>query len=110
MGFSEDAIKLLKGKQWPGNFRELKNFVEKVVTLENGKFIDKNIIKKYLFQSDDNIYGQQIDKNYANTSVALVSTVKKDIIGSDTLILWTLLELKQDITDIKRALELLVIQ
>ncbi len=104
MGFSEDAIKLLKGKQWPGNIRELKNFVEKVVTLENGKFIDKNIIKKYLFQSDDNIYGQQIDKNYANTSVALVSTVKKDIIGSDTLILRTLLELKQDITDIKRAL------
>ena len=102
LGFTDDAIKLLKGMRWPGNIRELKNFVEKVVTLEHGKLIDKTIIKKYLFKHDEPDVIEE-DK-HINTTTALVSTVKQDIVSSEALVLRTLLELKQDITDIKRAL------
>ena len=35
-GFSKDAISLMKQYDWPGNIRELKNFVESVIILEKG--------------------------------------------------------------------------
>jgi transcriptional regulator with PAS, ATPase and Fis domain len=47
-GIAEEAISLLKKMEWQGNVRELKNFTEKVVTLERGKFITLPILQKYL--------------------------------------------------------------
>lgn len=47
-GIAEEAINLLKKMEWQGNVRELKNFTEKVVTLERGKFITLPILQKYL--------------------------------------------------------------
>lgn len=47
-GIADEAINLLKKMEWQGNVRELKNFTEKVVTLERGKFITLPILQKYL--------------------------------------------------------------
>jgi transcriptional regulator with PAS, ATPase and Fis domain len=47
-GIATDAINLLINLEWQGNVRELKNFTEKVVTLERGKFITLSILQKYL--------------------------------------------------------------
>jgi transcriptional regulator with PAS, ATPase and Fis domain len=47
-GISADAIDTLKKLSWNGNVRELRNFADKVVTLEKGKFITLPTIHKYL--------------------------------------------------------------
>lgn len=38
--FSEQATKRLSGHNWPGNIRELKNFVERIYILTPGDFVD----------------------------------------------------------------------
>ena len=47
-GFMPDAIRLMKQYEWPGNIRELKHFVEKILVLEKGERIDANMIEKQL--------------------------------------------------------------
>jgi len=47
-GISQEAMNILQKLEWNGNIRELKNFTEKVVTLENGKYLTLPIIQKYL--------------------------------------------------------------
>jgi DNA-binding NtrC family response regulator len=47
-GFAEEALHLLQEYPWPGNIRELRNLVEKVIVLERGHQIDGRIIQKYV--------------------------------------------------------------
>ncbi|MCK6598693.1 MAG: sigma-54 dependent transcriptional regulator [Bdellovibrionaceae bacterium] len=43
--FSEKAIEMMKQYSWPGNIRELKNFVERVYILTPSEYIDVHDIK-----------------------------------------------------------------
>jgi len=47
-GFSEGAIKVMSQHRWPGNIRELKNFIESLVILEKGGVIKTDVIYRYL--------------------------------------------------------------
>lgn len=47
-GFSSDALLLMVEYDWPGNIRELKNFVELVMTLERGSEITADVVRKHL--------------------------------------------------------------
>src|SRR3989338_137181 len=47
-GFTNDATALLMDYDWPGNLRELKNAVESMLILENGKRLDAGTVQKYL--------------------------------------------------------------
>ena len=98
-GISDEALKILQSMPWPGNIRELKNFIDKIVTLEHGKYIDSSTIRKYIPTVLSKFTLEQ-----SNSSTAIISAAKQEIVGSDTLLLRTLLELKQDTSDIKRAL------
>ncbi len=44
VSFSKDAIALLQGLSWPGNIRELRNIVERIIILVNKKEITKQDI------------------------------------------------------------------
>jgi DNA-binding NtrC family response regulator len=48
-GFEKDVLKIFMNYSWPGNIRELENFVERSVALEKGKFIDKTSLPRELF-------------------------------------------------------------
>ncbi|MBN2357560.1 sigma-54-dependent Fis family transcriptional regulator [candidate division KSB1 bacterium] len=50
-GFSESAMHAMQEAEWPGNIRELRNVVEKVIVLERGNLVDESSIKKYLHQA-----------------------------------------------------------
>ncbi len=39
IGIERDAVKALRGQRWPGNVRQLQNFVERLVVLSNGPTI-----------------------------------------------------------------------
>ena len=45
---TDSGMNLLKSYQWPGNIRELENFVEKLVILANGPVIDKEFTEQLL--------------------------------------------------------------
>jgi len=47
-GFTESGLHRLMQYHWPGNIRELKNIVEKMIVLERGHRIDDTTVGKYL--------------------------------------------------------------
>lgn len=47
-GISPDAVETMQKLNWDGNIRELKNFTDKIVTLEKGKYITLPTLHKYL--------------------------------------------------------------
>ncbi len=48
LDFSEKAIEILKEYDWPGNVRQLRNVVEKLVIFSNGMMIDENQVANIL--------------------------------------------------------------
>lgn len=55
-GVSESAMSVLESYPWPGNVREIKNFVERVVLLNSpGKTIEEEDIPFQLFFNDGNM-------------------------------------------------------
>ncbi len=47
-GFTDGAMRILKEHSWPGNIRELKNFVESLIVIERGRRIDEMILPRHL--------------------------------------------------------------
>jgi len=47
-GFMPEAIRIMKQYNWPGNIRELKNFVEKIMVLEKGERITSEMVSREL--------------------------------------------------------------
>ena len=47
-GFMPDAIRVMKQYDWPGNIRELKNFVEKIMVFEKGERITVDMVNREL--------------------------------------------------------------
>lgn len=45
-GFVPDAIRTMKQYDWPGNIRELKHFVEKILVIEKGERITTDMVHK----------------------------------------------------------------
>jgi two-component system nitrogen regulation response regulator NtrX len=56
-GFSKEAEALLINHNWPGNIRELKNFVERVTIMSGEIIIDLEIASGFLNANDDNRKG-----------------------------------------------------
>ncbi|NQZ56094.1 MAG: sigma-54-dependent Fis family transcriptional regulator, partial [Lentisphaeraceae bacterium] len=50
--FSKDALKSVAKYPWPGNIRELENFIERLGVLEDGPIIDCNAIPDYIVNPD----------------------------------------------------------
>ena len=46
--FTADGMEILTNHHWEGNIRELKNFVESLVTLEKGRTFDRETISRFL--------------------------------------------------------------
>ena len=100
-GITDDAISVLKSLPWQGNIREFKNLVDKIITLEKGVLININIMKKYLPLALPDGSASAV----SNANTALITTNRPtEIMSNDTLILRTLLEIKQDVSDIKQAI------
>ena len=48
---ADDALPLLREQQWPGNVRQLQNFVERLVVLSNGDLLTSADVKRELARS-----------------------------------------------------------
>jgi transcriptional regulator with PAS, ATPase and Fis domain len=47
-GFTEDAYEKLENYSWPGNIRELRNIIERIIILERGRLIDHSMLEAHI--------------------------------------------------------------
>ncbi len=52
-GFTEDALKIMENYSWPGNIRELRNVVERVIVLGKGEQVDQALLESHIGQEID---------------------------------------------------------
>lgn len=89
-GITDDAMNFIINYSWPGNVRQLKNFTESIITLNTGKIINLDDVKKHL---------------NLNTESVLPALVKEHNPKNEMhLIFGALFELKKDILDIRNKL------
>ena len=92
-GFSPSAIHLMENYRWPGNIRELKNFVESMIVLEKGEVINSARVARRL--------GVEKRPVSSNLPVRVSKSVDQ---AERELILQQVLLMRRDIADIKDAL------
>jgi two-component system nitrogen regulation response regulator NtrX len=51
--FSEDSLQLLRAYSWPGNIRELKNFIERINIMTEEKVISADSVRRFLTSRTD---------------------------------------------------------
>ena len=91
-GFSPEAIKTMHQFNWPGNIRELRNFVESILILQKGERITAEMIENQLINESDS--------QIKNDSLPVVINRDPDQAERE-LILRQLLYLRQDIEELK---------
>ncbi|MCK4813434.1 MAG: sigma-54-dependent Fis family transcriptional regulator [Candidatus Marinimicrobia bacterium] len=89
------AMNLLMEASWEGNVRELKNFVQSVFVLENGKMISAEIVSQHLGSSEE--------KYYYDTRFPVRVNKETDQVERE-LILRQLFLIRQDVEEIKQKL------
>jgi transcriptional regulator with PAS, ATPase and Fis domain len=94
-GITGEAMDLLKGYHWPGNVRELRNVAESLIVIEKGRLVDAWSIRKYLRDLRD-------EERPRNLPVFAHKTPEQ---AERELLYRALLEMKNDIMDIKTLLE-----
>lgn len=101
-GFSADAVELLMGHKWEGNVRELKNVVESLLVLKEGKLVTADDVLKYV----PGIKNYEV--GHISTSRNLpVHTHKSSEQVERELIYRALLEIKNDIEELKQSIILI---
>ena len=93
-GFSPDAAEMLMRYPWPGNVRELRNLIESLLVLEKGKYITPEILEKHLVQR--------------NRYKSLVHDPSKSEKNELQVIYSSIIQLRQEISDIRQLLQLLI--
>ncbi|ABL65902.1 sigma-54 interaction domain-containing protein [Chlorobium phaeobacteroides] len=93
-GFTPESAELMLRYPWPGNIRELRNLVESLLILEKGKRITTEILEKHLIQR--------------NRYKSLVHEPTKQENQELNIIYRSLIQLRQDINDIRQLLERLI--
>jgi DNA-binding NtrC family response regulator len=101
-GISDEALVVLENLPWRGNIRELRNFVETLVTLENGEFITPELLRKYIPPALPSY--EEETYNSKRAIVHIAETVRHDERSETDVIMRSLLELRNEVADIKRGI------
>lgn len=89
---TKDAIEYLKNYYFPGNIRQLKNFVEQITVLETKRIITLEKIKEYLPINNSLI----INKNHVNTQ-----NNHNDFSTEREILYKILFDMRKDLNDLK---------
>lgn len=96
-GFTPEAIKALQRANWPGNIRELRNFVESILILQKGERITGELVEQQL-------ENENLASFSGNPSLPVIVRQDPDQAERE-LILRQLLFLRQDVEEIKLMLK-----
>ena len=95
-GFMPNAIRIMKQYNWPGNIRELKNFVERIMVFEKGERITVDMVSREL----NDVLSDSVPDNY-HLPIAVNSSSQQAEID---IILRQLFLLRQDTELIRNLL------
>jgi transcriptional regulator with PAS, ATPase and Fis domain len=93
-GFSDDATELFMSYHWPGNIRELRNAIESMLVLENGRKLNGTDVQKYLHEHPPVIS----ERNLPVVSNKTVEQAERELIYR------ALVDLKSNIIEMKELL------
>lgn len=100
-GISDDALEVLQNLPWHGNVRELRNIIETMVTLEQGEFITPEMLRRYITPT--------LPPPTEGRETAIVHVPNAERNEPDLNIIYrSLLEMRHDITDVKRVLQAMI--
>jgi transcriptional regulator with PAS, ATPase and Fis domain len=106
-GASDDAIQILKSLPWAGNVRELKNLIETIITLEEASYLTPEILQKHIARA---LPAAEV-KPVEESSAMIPITATQGTSGLEfELVFRTLLELKNDMADMKRFLHSIAVR
>lgn len=116
-GISNDALSMLQHLPWKGNIRELRNFIETLVTLERGAYITDVRLHSYIRPALPPAHTLDVAQDNAivplHASPPPPNTEQSSIphrvapTTDNELIYRSLLELRNEIADVKRGLSVL---
>jgi NtrC-family two-component system response regulator AlgB len=95
-GFTEAALRLLRGYTWPGNVRELRNIVERAVILCRAERIGVEFLPSGLQPADsvpkigDKVSLEKVEEQHIRRVLASAKSLQEaaDILGIDQATLW----------------------
>ncbi len=90
-GFTDDATELIMNYRWPGNIRELKNVIESMLLLGNGRRLAGDDIRKHL----KDYQGAVVDRNLPVVANKTVEQAERELIYR------ALVELKGSILELR---------
>jgi DNA-binding NtrC family response regulator len=100
-GISNEAIRILQNLPWHGNVRELRNLIETIMVLEERSYIEAKDVKQYIPPA---LSAPSIAENDPQSALVPYKNYQEPEKFELELIFRTLLEMKNDISDIKRYL------
>ncbi|MBK9250179.1 MAG: sigma-54-dependent Fis family transcriptional regulator [Ignavibacteria bacterium] len=106
-GISEEALSILENLPWQGNIRELRNFIETLSTLEQGAYITPELLRKYIPPVLP-AYDEQVHSIRPTAIVHVGEPPRRDPSHELDLVFRTLLELRNEVSDVKRGMTLLM--
>lgn len=69
--FSEEVIKIFENYSWPGNLRELQNYIKRAVLFTSGKTIQKEALPDKLLYPQEDIEDEGLFKNKSERQMIL---------------------------------------
>ncbi|MBI3259471.1 MAG: sigma-54-dependent Fis family transcriptional regulator [Ignavibacteriae bacterium] len=107
-GISDEALIILENMPWRGNVRELRNFVETLVTLENGQYITPELLRKYIPPALPSYEEETYNSKRAIIHVA--EPIRREEHNESDIVMRSLLEVRNEIADIKRGISAIIDQ
>lgn len=101
-GISDESFSILQSLPFPGNIRELKNLIETVFTLERIDYLTNNVLRLYITPA---LPAYSYSEQATGTSIIPLKQYEEPHRFELELIFRALLEMKNDISDIKGAMK-----
>ncbi|HPI19594.1 MAG TPA: sigma-54 dependent transcriptional regulator [Candidatus Kapabacteria bacterium] len=105
-GISDDSFNTLKSLPFPGNIRELKNLIETVFTLERLEYLTNSMLRLYITPA---LPAYTYSEQPAEASIIPFKQYEEPHQFEMEIIFRALLEMKNDISEIKSAMKQLAL-
>ncbi len=77
VGFSKEVLTFFQSYHWPGNLRELSNFIKRATLLSQTEIIDKSVLPQELINSQNNNKSRQSFSTKENEKELIISALNE---------------------------------